>query len=380
MRSNNRLRILSVTLPAFVFSAIAALASHDADAATQCVNQNAPAPLEYCVQDDTTPSAWVQQPNGRVAQYFNNSAWGSNAWLNGTDTSKHYKTSYYSNGTGFTPVSNTKTGTGTSIDPYVITTVVDLGATGVRLTQQFFYVNGDRSIRKVWSFSNTGSTSFTDLRFFHGGDTTFGGDDSARSWYDSSSQMVYVTNSAFTNSGYMGFSPNPGTPIAAYFSGNYSTGRQQAQVTAALNNTANSTYQDGGYQLQWNRATFSPGQTWAIEAFEYWSPPGSLQAFAPSQSYVTPSNTVRKQFKVQNLDPSNSASITLSIASGTNSWFHRGQPVERPRTSRSRQLAARQRLLQPASLRTSRATPSRRRASTSVHRWALVSRAIRRLP
>lgn len=38
-----------------------------------------------------------------------------------------------------TPVSNITTGSGTRFDPYVITTVIDLGSIGVRLTQSFRY-------------------------------------------------------------------------------------------------------------------------------------------------------------------------------------------------------------------------------------------------
>ncbi len=75
-------------------------------------------------------------------------------------------------------------GTGTAADPYVITTVNALGSTGVQFTQRLSYVNGDRSFRKTWTIANGGSTTFNDLRFFHGGGTYFGGSDSARGWYD----------------------------------------------------------------------------------------------------------------------------------------------------------------------------------------------------
>jgi hypothetical protein len=51
-----------------------------AQAATQCFDQNAPAPLEACMKDDGTPGVWVAQPNGRHHQYYGEYALGSILW------------------------------------------------------------------------------------------------------------------------------------------------------------------------------------------------------------------------------------------------------------------------------------------------------------
>ncbi|AMN47677.1 hypothetical protein ACG33_11315 [Steroidobacter denitrificans] len=284
-------------------------------AATQCVNPEAPAPLEVCVEDSGAPGVWVDQPNGRWQQYYSGHSWGSLVWLDGLNTSMRFGSGYLG-GTPWSTQSNTTTGTGAANDPYVITTIADLGATNVRFTQKISYVNGDRSIRKTWSFENTGETTFDDLRFFHGGDTYFGGQDSARSWYDSGNAMVYVTNSDFTNSGYMGFYPNPATPAARYFSGRYSTGRTQA-MAGELSNTADSSFLDAGYVLQWNRATLAPGETWTFEGFETWSAPGELQVFSPADEYVLSGTTVHKTFKIQNLTEEGlTAGITVTASAG----------------------------------------------------------------
>ena len=196
--------------------------------------------------------------------------------------------------------------------------MVALGSSGVQLTQRFRYVNGDRNFTKIWTLENTGETSHGDLRFFHGGDTYFGGDDSARSWYDDELRMVYVNNSGFSNSGYMAFYANPLTPLSHYFSGNYSTGRSQV-IAGALSDTFNSDFLDAGYYLQWNREELRPGETWRIEAFETWSPPGSLQVLTPGDEYVTPGATVRKVFKIHNLSDTTPLSVTLA-ASTTSGW------------------------------------------------------------
>ncbi len=292
-------------------------------AATQCVNQGAPAPLEICVQDNGTPGVWVQQPSGRRYQYYGEYGWGSAIRL-GNSAGQTYSTTYFS-GSPTIPVSNTRTGSGTAADPYIITTVVALGTSDVTLTQRFRYVDGDRNFGKSWTFANTGTTTHEDLRFFHGGDTYFGGDDSARSWYDDALRMVYVNNSSFSDSGYMAFYANPLTPISHYFAGSYSTGRNQVNA-GALDDTYNSAFLDAGYYLQWNRDVLRPGETWRIEAFETWSPPGSLQVLTPGDEYATAGATVRKMFKVHNLDASSTLSVTLSAstASGWNLSMPRG--------------------------------------------------------
>jgi|GEM_PF-1505935 len=301
-------------------------------AATECINAGAPTPLEICVKDDGTPAVWVAQPNGRVAQYYGNDDWGSVIWLDKDDPSTSYATEYAQQfGTGqntVTPVSNVLTGAGTSADPYAITTVFDLGASGVRVTQVFSYVNGDRSLRKLWSLANTGARVYSSSRFFHGGDTTFGGSDFARSWYDAGNTMVYVTNPNFTNSGLMGFYANPATPAAAYFGGNYFLGQLIAlgydlqsgtPIEPQLPDTADSNFDDGGYQLQWDRASLAPGQTWNIEAFETWSAPGALQVLSPADGFVFPGTTVHKTFKVHNLT-AGSLAVTLAAVSTPAGW------------------------------------------------------------
>lgn len=305
-----------------------------AQAATQCINQNAPVPLEICVQDSGTPAVYVQQPNGRTAQYYNDYAWGSLIWLNGASAADAHSTGYWDiPGSGWEvpttgetldsqqaiPVSNTLTGSGSVVDPYVITTVLELGTSGVRLTQRFSYVDGDRTLKKSWSLSNDGGSSFSDVRFFHGGDTTFGGDDSARSWYDPANTMIYVNNSDFINTGFMGFYANPATPASHYYGGYYDGGNNSAGAGGPLPNTADSSFVDAGYYLQWSRASLEPGQSWNIEAFEVWSAPGATQVISPSNDFVSPATTVQRLFKVHNLS-TDAVQVDLVVQSTEVDW------------------------------------------------------------
>lgn len=253
-----------------------------------------------------------------VHQYYGFNAWDNLLWLDGGAAGK-FTSGYlmwFPGNTLVTPVSNT-------LEPVPggerIVTVVDLGATGLRMTQTITYLQGTRYIVKDWVFSNTGETTFTDLRFFHGGDTYFGGEDSAYSFYDPAKSMVYLRNSDTANWGVMGYYANPATPATRYFSGNYWTGNTQAGETGALSNTVDASFVDAGYYLQWNRASFEPGETWAIQAFEVWTPAGNIQVLAPADQNVAPDTTVTLPFTVQNLGTA-ATDVTVTAAASAIGW------------------------------------------------------------
>lgn len=288
------------------------------NAATQTINLNAPNILEIAVQDNATPAIWVQQPNGRVYQYYGESDWGSVIWLNGTDATARYTTGY-AGSIEVTPVSNVLTGSGTSGDPWTITTVVDLGATGVQMTQTITYADGDRTIGKKFTLTNTSGSTFNDVRFFHGGDTYFGGSDSARSWWDEANSMIYVNNNDFTNQGIMGFYANPATPASHHFGGHFAMGNTQAVTTGRLDDTADSNYLDAGYYLEWDRASLAPAQSWTILSYETWSEPTFLQVIAPASDYVQANTTVTRIFKVHNLS-GNVITTTLTTGATPSGW------------------------------------------------------------
>jgi uncharacterized repeat protein (TIGR01451 family) len=72
--------------------------------------------------------------------------------------------------TSFTPVSQTPvTGSGTDADPYRVVTVVDLGTSGLRITQTDSYVVGEESYRTDVAVQNVGETS-TSAILYRAGD------------------------------------------------------------------------------------------------------------------------------------------------------------------------------------------------------------------
>ncbi|MFA9422065.1 MAG: S-layer homology domain-containing protein [Sedimentibacter sp.] len=265
-------------------------------------------PLSINVGSDGTIGAYLWQDTSYVKQYFSGTAWGSNLFFNVDDSQKHYNTTYYTRQSN----SGISLGTGTtsiSDDLRTVVTVWNLEGSSLSFTQTIRYSAGEEYFEKEWKIENlTDDESLTDktyssLKFFHGGDTYFGGYDSAMSYWNSLMNMVYVKNSDMSNFGLMGFSGNNNSPADKYFGGDYYTGFNYA-IGGDLPNTADSSYVDAGYQLQWNRDSLRPGDVWTINGTERWTPAGYVQVIAPSPKTVAPGSTVSYEFTVQNFKTS----------------------------------------------------------------------------
>ena len=108
---------------------------------------------------------WVPGPNGV-------SVWGPERVPAGLEPNR------------YTPLSNTLTGSGTSSNPWVVTTLLSVGNTPLQLTQRVSYVNGQEYIRNDWSICNTGRTPYSGVHLFHAADLYTGGDDQGFGYYD----------------------------------------------------------------------------------------------------------------------------------------------------------------------------------------------------
>lgn len=263
-------------------------------------------PIVIGVGSKGTMAVWLCQPNGFYAQYYDTSSWGNNFWLNGTDTSKHYQSPYYidwygNSGVAVSSVSHSKSVSG---DTTTVTTDMDLGSDAT-VRQIVTYKENAYSYNMRWELKNVSGSAMTDVRFMHGGDTYFGDDDSARSWYDAGRKMVYVNNPNFNVVGIMGFYGSELTPADHYFGGSYSTGGDFASETARLPDTANSSYLDAGYQLEWDRATLANNATFVVEATEIFTDPTPIAVIAPSNQSTSKNVTTTLDFVVQNLDETN---------------------------------------------------------------------------
>ncbi|MBW2699653.1 MAG: choice-of-anchor D domain-containing protein [Deltaproteobacteria bacterium] len=185
-------------------------------------------------------------------------------------------------------------------DEWNVETVLVLGV-DARLRQVITYFDGDHYYRKRWELTNLSGASFNDVRFIHGGDTYFGGSDSARAWWSDEQNMVYLSNDNFTNSGIIGFYGAQRTPADHYFGGDYSTGYSQASQIGRLDDTVNASFVDAGFQLEWDRATLLGGDTWVIEAYEILTDPTNVQVLAPPEQLAQADSTVALGYVLHNL-------------------------------------------------------------------------------
>jgi len=306
-----RWSVLFLSLCLVLFSLGAAYASLDMDDSFLTINGT---PLVIEVGNEGTLAVYV---NG-THQYFSEDAWGSVLYLNyGVEGETAYGTSYFQYYTDygvdlpFNAVSNDQV---SSCD---IQTILDAGDSGVRVVQEVTYIDGERYYKKTWNITNNGDVTWTNLRFLHGGDTYFGGDDASQGYYDDNLNMVYLTNPDPSIDGIMGFYAHPLTPADHYEEGGYSIVCRNI-AGGQLADTVEGSDVDAGYGLQWNRGSLAPGETWTIEAFEKWTEAGFVQVIAPAGESASSGTDLVYNFLVQNMDD-DAVSFDLA-AESSNGW------------------------------------------------------------
>jgi len=181
------------------------------------------------------------------------------------------------------------------------------------------YTSGNYAVDITFRLTNLSTdTAYSNAKVIHGGDTLFGGEDNATSYYNTSNGMVYVKNPDMTKSGIMGFAGYASSPASAYFAGQYGIGNWQATAGQLLS-TADATEQDAGYQLQWNQGgSLAPGQSWEIKSYTTVTEPGAIQVISPSQQSAVQGAAVDYTFYVQNFS-TDSQSIAMA-ASSEHGW------------------------------------------------------------
>ena len=275
-------------------------------------------PLQITVNADGSLALYFWQGSGYVRQYYNETAWGTNVFFTSGGNSLHYSSPYY----GAAPL-----GAGSqSRSGNTIRTTWSLSG-GMNLEQDVTYIPGQSYYEKKWILTNVSGSGMTDLKLFHGGDTYFGGEDAAYSYYNPQTKMVYVKNRDMTRFGLMGFSGSPTSPADRYFSGQYGTGRTEA-LNGSLDNTANNSFQDAGYQLEWDHATLAPGANWTIDSFERITPPSVVQVLSPAEQTTSPGGTVTYEFVLQNFESAtNTYNLTATSQNGWETSIKEGLPV-----------------------------------------------------
>lgn len=311
----NYVRYLIVAMVAIpiMFMAASSVQAHEYSIAHQHIDGD---PLDIVVYDTGQMELWFQG----VYQYYGHVAWGSVLVFTDGELVKKYSDEYhaYAGALVFTPVSNAVH----PENPWEINTVMNTGGptNGITVTQKVEYTNTFSYYKMTWTLTNTSDATFTNCKFFHGGDSYFAGDDRAQSYWDENLGMVYLRNPGV--SGLMGFYGGAGSRADRYFGGQYSTGNSQA-VAGELSNTVDPTFLDAGYHLQWNRESLAPGETWTITAYEKWTEAGNVQVMAPADQTVTKGTAIDLAFTVQNFQ---ATTVTFNLVAES----ELGWPVSLP--------------------------------------------------
>jgi uncharacterized repeat protein (TIGR01451 family) len=213
----------------------------------------------------------------------------------------------------YTPVSQTgPTGTGTAADPYKIVTVVDLGTTGVRLTQTDTYTTGLESFRTDVALANTSASSHT-VRVYRAADCYLQNSDSGYGAYDAGTGAVACTTGLDTGSRIEQWFPI--TPGSHAFESFYSTVYSRISSKLPFDDTCGcTTLQDNGAGLSWD-ATVAGSSSKTFSSLITFSPLGILplsMSITPDNASVTSGGTAGYTIAVHN---PNAAAVTLSSVS-----------------------------------------------------------------
>lgn len=214
-------------------------------------------------------------------------------------------------GTPFTFVSQTgPTGTGTLANPYTIVTVVDLGTSGVRLTQTDTYVVGEEAFRTDVALSNTGGAAYTGIVYraadcyLQGSDTGFGRVDGSAI---SCQAAINSTTPADRIEQWY-----PLTPGSSYYQAGYSDVWQRIGANQPFDNTCEcNLYQDNGAGLSWN-LTLPAGRSTTFSSFITFSPLGNqpvLTRKTANPTTIQPGGTITYTISYEN---PNDTPVTLT--------------------------------------------------------------------
>ena len=178
----------------------------------------------------------------------------------------------YYNGIPVTSVSNTTVGN-------TITTVMTAGST--RITQITSYIPGNTYYRLNWQITNTGGTSLSDIRFFHGEDTFLQGGDNGAGWWEPNNKIIGVRKVVSGLEQRMSLQGIT-TPYG-HESADFGIVANDAATGALTNVVDPLDTTDNGYALEWRQATLAAGATWTISAMEKFTSgaSGALMVIAP---------------------------------------------------------------------------------------------------
>jgi hypothetical protein len=178
-------------------------------------------------------------------------------------------------GNAFTPVSQSAVaGSGTSQDPYRVTTVADAGSTGVRVTQVDSYVVGQEYYRSDITATNTGSSGTQTGRLYHAADCYLQGSDSGYGYVDQAAKAVACSQNQNNDPPALIEEFAPLSSGALYVESGFSTVWADVRSQSDLPNTCDcTTDQDNGMGIEWH-FSLDAGQSQTFSMLSSFSPQG----------------------------------------------------------------------------------------------------------
>lgn len=261
------LAVLALASPAFA-SKLPRIGRHLADAAPATVTISG-SPLNIVIGDETSMEVYNSAVPGGGQYYPDDCGPGETAdsgvfarvagVVYGPDFSQHPCGSAANVYTPWTKVSlSAVTGTGTGVDPFKVTVVVDAGVTGLRLTETITYVNGAKVAAIALAFSNVGNAAVT-WDTFIGADLFLASDDSGV-------PAVILGAAAgkdcvFQNYTILFGNATPNDRYSANFFGTI-----WSEISAGnLSNTVASGCLDNGIANEWTASNLNPGGSLTIQ-------------------------------------------------------------------------------------------------------------------
>jgi hypothetical protein len=194
---------------------------------------------------------------------------------------------------GFTPVSQTPvTGDGSAGNPFTVVTVVNVGATGLVITETDSYVVGSESYRTDVKVHNGNASGSVDFVLYRGGDCFLQNSDRGFGDLDLATGQVGCRGSDDN-----GVTPNsrierwvPLTPGSAAIESFFGTVWSAMSSHNMFPNTCDcATYEDNGAGLSWHNSSLAAGADATFSHLTVFSPTGAV---TPSISKTAAQDTV----------------------------------------------------------------------------------------
>ncbi len=242
------------------------------------------------VEISETLNCAVNYLGDREGEFFDDTACGTFLSANGAlHGPRSIPAGWALNGSPWTPVSQEQSGSGTSADPFVVTTVVTGGS--FKVTQTDSHIAGTQSYQTTMTVTNTGSQA-AEAVLYHGADCYLQDDDYGWGEHDSSTGAVLCrAKDAEGNWSSKGRIEQfiPTTAGSSYYYGHFSDVWSKISSQQPLPNQLEGaeTRKDNGMALSWN-LSLAAGASQTYTMTTTFSPQGLVGL--PSQVSVEPVN------------------------------------------------------------------------------------------